>query len=322
MKPTVLVTGGNGFIGRALTETLLREGYQVRILTRRTPTTQPANPSVTLVQADYTQVTSLARALEGCEGVFNLAGTIFGFTYRDFELGNITAVTNLVQAIKQTPAIKTLVHVSSLAASGYAEDEAHPRTEDMPPQPASDYGRTKLGGEQAIATLPSTVKWTIIRPPIVYGKNDSGVSKIAAWVKRGLMVNTSGDGLFSFVYVQDLVQALYQAYVRPDTNTQTYFVAEEQVYSWDYFITQMARAMHVRKPFMPKAPLWLMRGAAWIYERCAKLTGTQPALNYDKVAEAVIPGHWICSGAKWRTLTGQKFTPLQKGLEQSFENLL
>ena len=318
MKPTVLITGGNGFIGRALTDKLLQEGYQVRVLTRRRPQGQPANPAVTLVQADYTQVSSLANALNGCEGVFNLAGTIFGFCYEDFKQGNITAVENLVQAVKQTPSVKTLVHVSSLAASGYAQDTQHPRTEDMPAQPSSDYGRTKLGGEQAVKNLPQSVKWTIIRPPIVYGKNDSGVSKIATWVKRGLMVNTSGNGYFSFVYIGDLVQALYQAYIRQDTHRETYFVAEPNIYNWDYFISHMAQAMRVRKPFMPKAPVWIMRSAAWIYENCARLTGTQPALNYDKVAEAIVPGHWICSNKKWHTLTGQVFTPLGKGLEQSF----
>ncbi len=318
MKPTVLITGGNGFIGRALTDKLLHQGYNVRILTRRTPLAQHVHPAVTLVQANYTDISSLTKALSGCEGVFNLAGTLFGFCYDDFKQGNITAVTNLVQAVKQTPTIKTFVHVSSLAASGYATDLQHPRLESMPAQPVSDYGRTKLGGEQAVKTLPHSVKWTIIRPPIVYGKNDSGVSKIATWVKRGFMVNTSGNGYFSFVYIEDLVDALYQAYIRPDTDRETYFVAEPQTYSWDYFISHMAKAMHVRKPFMPKAPVWMMRLAACIYENCAKLTNTQPALNYDKVAEAVIPGHWICSSEKWCSLTKQQFTPLKKGLEQSF----
>ena len=318
MKSTILVTGGNGFIGRALTDKLLREGYNVRVLTRRHPIVQPANPAVTLVQADYTDITSLSNALKECEGVFNLAGTIFGFCYEDFKKGNIDTVTNLVQAIKQTPTIKTLVHISSLAASGYAPDVQHPRTETMQANPISDYGRTKLEGERVVKTLPQTIKWTIIRPPIVYGKNDSGVSKIASWVKRGLMVNTSGNGYFSFVYIEDLVEALYQAYIRPDTKHETYFVTEPQIYNWNYFITRMANAMHVRKPFMPKAPMWMMRTAAWTYEKIAKLTGTQPALNYDKVSEAIIPGHWVCSNEKWCTLTGQKFTPLEKGLEQSF----
>ena len=318
MKPMVLITGGNGFIGRCLTDKLLREGYQVRVLTRRKPSAQPTNPSVVLVQADYEDVTSLQQAMQGCEGMFNLAGAIFGFNYQDFARGNVSAVQNVVKAANKMSCIKTFVHVSSLAASGFAPDKAHPRKETMRPSPVSDYGRTKLEGEKAVKKLREDIKWTIIRPPIVYGKNDSGVSKIASWVKRGFMVNTSGNGYFSFVYVADLVEALWQAYGRADTNREIYFVSEPEVYSWDYFITQMAKAMHTRKPFMPKAPVWLMHVAAWIYEGCAKLSATQPALNYDKVAEAVIPGHWICSSEKWRKLTGQTFTSLEKGLEQSF----
>lgn len=318
MKPTILITGGNGFIGRALTDKLLHEGYNVRVLTRRKPARRPANPAVTLIQADYRNVASLKATMQDCEGIFNLAGTIFGTCYKDFEQGNVTAVKNIVTAANQTRSIKTFVHVSSLAASGYAKSAKRPRKEFHSPLPVSDYGRTKLLGEKAVRQLSQRIKRTVIRPPIVYGKNDSGVSKIAAWVKRGLMVNTSGNGYFSFVYIGDLVEALYTAYVRPDTNRQTYFVAEPATYTWDYFITHMARAMHVRKPFMPKAPVWMVRLAAWMYETCAQFTGAQPALNYDKVAEAVIPGHWICSSQKWRTLTGQEFTSLEKGLEQSF----
>lgn len=318
MKPTVVITGGRGFIGRALTDKLLEKGYQVRIFTRRTPKRKPKNPDITLVPVDYTSVDSLSKAMRGAEGVFNLAGTLFGFSYRDFEKGNVLTVQNIVQAANKTHTIHTFVHVSSLAASGYAKTPKRPRLEFHAPLPVSDYGRTKLLGEKAVRRLSPRIKRTIIRPPIVYGKNDSGVSKIASWVKRGLMVNTSGNGYFSFVYVGDLVEALWLAYTRSDTRNEVYFVAEEKIYTWDYFITQMARAMHVKKPFMPKAPVWLMRAAAFGYETVARLCGIQPALNYDKVAEAVIPGHWICSSKKWRTLTNQSFTPLQKGLEQSF----
>lgn len=318
MKPTVLITGGNGFIGRTLTERLLHEGYQVRILTRKTPKNQPANPSVSLIKADYNDVNSLKQAMQDCEGVFHLAAAIFGFNYQDFASANITNTQHVVQAVNQSPNVKTYVHVSSLAASGFAAAPKTPRTEEMEPAPVSDYGRTKLGGEQAVKTLRTGVKWTILRPPIVYGKNDSGVSKIALWVKRGIMVNTSGNGYFSFVHVSDLVEALFTAYSRPDTGGETYFITEEQIYPWTYFIEEMARAMNVSKPFMPNAPKWMLQAAAAIYETCAKLTGTLPALNYDKVTEATIPGHWICSGRKWQTLTGQTFTPLKDGLKKSF----
>ncbi|MCQ2411317.1 MAG: NAD-dependent epimerase/dehydratase family protein, partial [Elusimicrobiaceae bacterium] len=270
------------------------------------------------VQANYDDVSSLQKVMEGCVGVFHLAAAIFGFNHSDFEKANVLHTQNVVKAVNQTPGITTFVHVSSLAASGFSADVKTPRTEAMTPAPVSDYGRTKLGGEEAVKTLRPSVKWTIIRPPIVYGKNDSGVSKIALWVKRGIMVNTSGNGMFSFVHVDDLVSALWQAYKRQDSNQETFFIAEPDVYSWDYFITEMARAMHCHKPFMPSAPRWLLNGAAFVYETVARLTGTQPALNYDKVTEATIPGHWICSSKKWTDLTGQKFTPLKEGLEKSF----
>ena len=132
------------------------------------------------------------------------------------------------------------------------------------------------------------------------------------------MINTSGNGYFSFVHVNDLVEALWQTFIRPETAGQTYFISEPEVYSWDYFITEMARAMHCRKPFMPSAPKWLMHVAAFTYETIARITGAQPALNYDKVTEASIPGHWICSSKKWINLTNQSFTPLTEGLKKSF----
>ncbi len=320
MKNTLLITGGNGFIGRALTNKLLQEGFNVRIVTRKTPKAQPANPAVTLVQANYDDVNSLKHVMEGCAGVFHLAAAIFAFNRKDFEKANVLHTQNVVQAANQTPGISTFIHVSSLAASGFASDDKTPRTESMIPNPVSDYGRTKLGGENAVKTLRPGIKWTIVRPPIVYGKNDSGVSKIASWVKRGIMVNTSGNGMFSFVHVDDLVSALWQAYVRKDTAGETYFIAEPDVYSWDYFITEMARAMKCSKPFMPSAPKWLLKAAAFGYETCARVTGTLPALNYDKVVEATIPGHWICSSEKWRVLTGQSFTPLTEGLKKSFDS--
>ncbi len=318
MKPTILITGGNGFIGRKLTDLLLLEGYNVRVTSRRMPKHQPANPAVKVVRVNYDDVESLKQAMEGCQGVFHLAAAIFGFNRADFEHANVTATQNVVQAANQTPGLETFVHVSSLAASGYAEDKDHPRTEEQTPNPVSDYGRTKLGGELAVRNLKPGIKWTIIRPPIVYGKNDSGVSKIAAWVKRGLMVNTSGNGYFSFVHVDDLAAALVTAYKRPDTGGQVFFVCENAVYGWQDFITRMAAAMHVNKPFMPNAPVWLMKTAAFIYECTAWMTGIEPALNYDKVTEAIIPGHWICSNKKWTALTGQQFSSLDEGLKKSF----
>ena len=318
MKKTVLVTGGNGFIGKRLTDALLQAGYKVRIVSRRVSTKQPVHPDVSLVQADYQNIDSLRQVMQGCSLIYHLAAAIFGFKYEDFEKANTIATQNMVAAANATPGIERFIYMSSLAASGFATDIEHPRVETDKPAPISDYGITKLGGEKALLNLRSDIVWTIVRAPIVYGGSESGVSKIATWVKRGLMVNTSGNGLFSFVYVGDLVTALAAIPQTPGTEGQIFFVCEEKNYPWPDFIHKMATAMGTRKPFMPQAPGWALHIAAAIYSLTARLTGAQPALNYDKIKEAQIPGHWICDGSKWRILSGQSFTPLEEGLKKSF----
>ena len=318
MKKIVLVTGGNGFIGKRLTDALLQVGYRVRVVSRHTPKEQPVNPDVSIVQADYQDVDSLKKAMQGCSIIYHLAAAIFGFKYEDFEKANAQATYNMVAAANATSTIERFIYMSSLAASGFAEKTDHPRLETDTPKPISDYGITKLEGEKALGQLNPTIIWTIVRAPIVYGGSESGVSKIATWVKRGLMINTSGNGLFSFVYVGDLVAALTAIPSTKGTEKQIFFVCEEQNYSWTVFINQMAQAMGVRKPFMPQAPAWMLHVAAASYSLIARITGTQPALNYDKIKEAMIPGHWICNGDKWRKLSGQQFTPLKEGLEKSF----
>ncbi|MBR3632347.1 MAG: NAD-dependent epimerase/dehydratase family protein [Elusimicrobiaceae bacterium] len=318
MKKIALVTGGNGFIGKRLTDALLQEGYKVRILSRRLPKKQPVNPDVSVIQADYQNIAALQQSMQGCSVVYHLAAAIFGFNYEDFKSANAIATQNLVQAANATPEVERFIYMSSLAASGFATQTNSPRVETDEPHPISDYGITKLEGEKAVKTLREGINWTILRAPIVYGGSESGVSKIATWVKRGLMVNTSGNALFSFVHVDDLVEALIQVLTLPGTEKETFFVCEEKDYPWTEFIEQMAQAMGVRTPFMPQAPQWMLHLAGGVYMLIARLTGTQPALNYDKVKEAVVPGHWICSAAKWRALSGQHFTPLKEGLQKSF----
>lgn len=318
MKPLALVTGGNGFIGRRLTDSLLQAGYRVRVVSRRLPKKQPVNPDVSVVQANYQDLASLCKAMEGCQVVYHLAAAIFGFKYEDFEQANTLATQHMVEAANATPGVERFVYMSSLAASGFATDADHPRVETDEPHPISDYGITKLAGEKALLSLQPAIKWTICRAPIVYGGAESGVSKIASWVKRGFMVNTSGNGLFSFVYVADLVEALTDVLSTPGTENQIFFICEEKTYTWSDFISKMAHAMGVRKPFMPQAPNWLLKVAAFCYSTIARITGTQPALNYDKIKEAQIPGHWICSGQKWQQLSGQQFTSLEEGLARSY----
>lgn len=317
---TAVITGGKGFVGGRLTKLLLNEGFRVKLLTRGRggPTD---NPLVETVGVDYNDIKDLQAALKGADCVFHLAAAIFAFNKEEFYKANVEVTKNLCKAVELTQGLESFVYLSSQAAAGPSEYKNNPIDERAVPAPVSDYGETKLEAEKYVMALPEGIRKTVIRAPVVYGKNDSGVSKIAAWVARGIMVNTSSSEMFfNFVYVEDLVKALYTASVKPEADKQTFFVCEPSAYSWKYFINTMADAMDKPKPIMFSAPYFMLEAVAFVYESIARVFSITPALNYDKIKEAAIKGHWVCSSQKWAALTGQQFTPLAEGLKKTFND--
>lgn len=316
---TAVITGGKGFVGGRLAALLLKEGYRVKLLTRgRGGKTD--NPMMESIGVDYNDVKDLKAALKGSDCVFHLAAAIFAFNKEEFYKANVEVTKNLCEAAAQTPGLESFVYLSSQAAAGPSEYKNNPVDERAAPAPVSDYGETKLEAEKYVMQLPQSMRKTVLRAPVVYGKNDSGVSKIAAWVARGIMVNTSSSEMFfNFIYVEDLVSALYKASLLQEADGQIFFVCEPAGYSWKYFINSMADAMGKQRPLMFNMPYFVLEAAAFVYESAARVFSITPALNYDKIKEAAIKGHWVCSSQKWVSLTGQQFTPLAEGLKKSFQ---
>ena len=134
------------------------------------------------------------------------------------------------------------------------------------------------------------------------------------------MVNPSKkDIYFSFVHVGDLVDALVLAATHNDTKNETFFISENAIYTWSDFINKLAHAMNLKKPLILNLPPVLLKFAGLCYGFIARITHTVPALNYDKVAEALAPGHWACSSKKWVKITGQKFLSLEAGLKETYK---
>lgn len=317
-----VITGGLGFVGSVLSDVLLQNGYTVKILTRGGPKNPPSNPALEVVRVDYDDIAELARELEGAQLVFHLAAAIFAFNYEEFSRANTVLTENMVLAAGRTKSVESFVYLSSQAAAGPCEYKDNPKTEEDTPSPVSNYGQTKYNAESALKNLPDNMRRVILRAPIVYGRDNAGASKLAAWVKRGLMVNAGGgaDTHFNFIYVDDLAQALFTAAALPAANGGVFFVGENVSYSWGHFINSMALAMGKARPFMITLPAPLLELAAFAYENLARIFKFAPALNYDKVKEASAKGHWVCNTGKWQALTGQEFISLDEGLRKTFEN--
>ena len=311
-----VITGGSGFVGKRLAEALINKGWEVVIFSRSNKNTG----QIKTVKVNYFDIDDLAKNLEGADIIFHLAAVLFANNKKDFEKGNSVLTANLVKAAKRTKTVKHFVYQSSLAAAGPSKNTDNLIDETYACAPVSDYGKTKLMGEVEVKKLPPKISYTILRAPTVYGGAEAGVSKISAWVSRGLMVNPSKkDMYFSFVYVGDLVNALILAATNEKTKNEIFFISEQAIYTWEDFIKKLALAMKVKKPIILNLPPYLLKFAGFCYGTMAKITHTVPALNYDKVAEALAPGHWACSSKKWINLTGQNFLSLDEGLKETYK---
>ena len=312
---TIAVTGGTGFVGGALSKTLLDKGFAVRIITRRKPARQL--PGAAYAEADFSDTESLTLALEGADAVIHLAAALFCRSKEAFLTANAAGTENLVRAAGAVPSVKKFIYLSSLAAGGPAARDT-PKAEDQPDAPVSAYGLSKLEGEKPVKKFGG--QFVILRPPIIYGRHDSGFSKIAEWVRKGVMVNAgSASGRFSFVYLDDLVRALLETLETGKFDGGTFYVCESRSYAWREFIALLAAGMGVKMPLLLSLPPWAVYAVGWVYEAVSALAGAVPVMNRDKAREAAAP-NWTASPALWEKTAGwNDWTPLEEGIRRTFK---
>ena len=306
----VLVTGGSGFIGSHLVETLLRRGDDVTCLVRPTSDRKLLESlDVRLVVGDVTDSKSLSAAMvQICpDVVHHVAGRIAAWKSRQFFQDNTDGVRNMARACADCSSPPTLIIVTSLAGSGPAV-HGRPRTEADTPEPISAYGRSKLAGERAARQFAQRVPITIVRPPIVVGPRDRSLLPIFRAVGRfGFFVTFGADDFqLAMIYVSDLVDALVLAAERgrrlpPDPDDDTgegcYFVACDRTPSLADFGRLLAAPLgrrRVRIIHLRRRMAWLSgKSADWF----ARSMHRPLVFSSDKIKEA-LAGPWLCETDK------------------------
>jgi len=308
----ILVTGGTGFVGSHLLDTLAARNQPVRSLVRPTRRPRHLPRGVESCPGDLTTGLGLEDALRGVDTVIHVAGVIKALTPAGYFAGNAAATETLVRALRGRPV--RLVHVSSLAAIGPSLDGA-PVGEDSPPHPVSTYGKSKLEGERVVrALVPDAI---IVRPPVVYGPRDAGVFPILKTVARGFQVEIAGgERRFSAIYVQDLVDGLIAAANSARAAGRAYFLAHPQSVSWTEFDATAARIMG-RKPRVLRVPIPIARSIGFAGEIWSRITRIPAMISREKVAEACCKS-WICDTRRAVAELGfEAPTPLETGLART-----
>lgn len=236
----VLVTGASGFIGKRLVESLLAHGADVVTLRRKDSPVPRKGRSVVGDYADVEGLTEVIR-LEKPDFVYHVAGATKGVRYDDFRLGNVMPTENLLRAIREGhPAVKRLVHVSSLTVFGPSTKD-RPKTEGDPREPIEFYGKSKLEAEQVVESFDD-LAWTIIRPAGVYGPGDVDYLNLFKSAAQGVnLFYGNRDKVASHVYVDDVVRALVECALVETTIGKGYFVCDGHPVTWGTYQDHLVR---------------------------------------------------------------------------------
>ena len=236
-KSAVLVTGGAGFIGSHLVQSLAEKGYFVRVLDNLS-TGKLANINsdligsncVEFVKGDIRNTAVVKDCVASVDVVFHLAAQIsVAFSIHNPEFNNEVNIKGTQTLLKasEKEGVSKFLFVSSAAV--YGEPNYLPVDENHPTNPISPYAESKLAGEKECLSQTALVS-VVLRFFNVYGPkqglNDySGViTKFIDKIKEKQPLTIYGDGSQTrdFVYVQDIVNALILALQNNNVNGQVF----------------------------------------------------------------------------------------------------
>ncbi|HEX4717397.1 MAG TPA: NAD-dependent epimerase/dehydratase family protein [Thermoleophilaceae bacterium] len=273
----ILVTGGNGFVGRHVVAALLERGDRVRVLALPNEDTSPLeNRGVRIHRGDITRPDSLVAPMRGAEGVLHLAAMMDVWRpLADYHSVNVTGTKNVCRAARAA-GVRRLVHMSSSSVYGMALGRV--ADESFPLSPFDDpYPVTKAAADQAVQQLIADegLPAVIVRPDQIFGPGDHlHFGRMADRLRggRGIVVGR-GNNAMPLVYVADIVQGLLLALDHERALGQAFNISGDQPLTQEQFLRAIAREVGAN-PRLIHVPYRALYAVGYLAERVAMLAPT------------------------------------------------
>lgn len=242
-----LVTGGAGFVGSHIVETLLQKGEDVRVVdnfsTGKRENLEPFNHKFELIEADIKDAASVKTAVRDVDYVIHVAAQRSVPLSVDDPIGcnnnNINATLNILIASRDA-GIRRVVFVSS--SSVYGSQETFPQSETLLPCPISPYAVSKLACEYYCSVFYTVygLEAVSLRYFNVYGPRQDPKSQYANVIPLFMTaamndeaVEVHGDGLQSrdFTYISDAANATLLAAKTPKAAGHSFNVGNGKTYT-------------------------------------------------------------------------------------------
>ncbi|UCE24659.1 MAG: NAD-dependent epimerase/dehydratase family protein [Candidatus Zixiibacteriota bacterium] len=318
-KPSVLITGANGFVGSRLCRTFLENGFEVIAGVRKTASlAQLEGLDITYRYGDVCMPETLPGMVTGVDYIVHNAGVVKVKRNERFFEVNEGGTRALFDAIaRHNPGVRKVIYVSSLAAAGPSKPGA-PRQESDPPIPLTAYARSKLAGETAALSFSDRFSVVAVRPSGVYGPGDreNFAFFLALSLRVKPLIGKTGRKI-QLVHVDDLCRGIYLAVTTSTPSEAVYFIAEDRSYTMKELIRIIRQVVgKAAVPlYIPAAPFKVI---AAFSQRILKLFNVTPMLTPEKADELL--GSWEVSTARARDELGfQSSIAFEEGARQTFE---
>jgi NADH dehydrogenase len=268
--PSVLtVFGGKGFIGRDFLKKAASSFEEVRVVSRSSTPIPGLEGNVKYLNGDVTDVESVYDAVTGAGTVVNLVGILYETSTSSFFKVHYEGAKNVAYACRAN-GVANLVHMSALGSS----DDS-----------ACKYQQSKGWGEGVVREcFPEA---TIIRPSIVFGKDDAFFNRFANFPLPFLPLVGGGTTKFQPVHVDDVAEALAKCATSEVGKSMTVDCCGPETKSFKELMQQMQELTGSKKPLIPVPTLLAeVQGGLMQFMSEPMVTRDQVlALQYDNVAQ-------------------------------------
>jgi predicted dehydrogenase/nucleoside-diphosphate-sugar epimerase len=296
VKPTVLIVGGTGFIGRKLVKKLVGEGVGVRVLTRgaRGAAVLFEGLGVDLVEGSHGNPATAKAALEGIDTVYHLAKTE-GKRWPDYLDGDI-APTRVLGEAAAAADVKRFIYTGTI--DSYASASASAVIDNTTPVDRAitrrnHYARSKAACEALLSAIPG-LPLVIMRPAIVIGEGAPPAHPGVANFLSETSVNYWGDGtnLLPLVLVDDVADALARARTADGIEGKSLLITSPPLLTAQDYVAELGKAMGTRIDAHPRPATrnWM---ADWVKEG-AKNAVRHPNRRWPSLHD------WACRSHKAR----------------------
>lgn len=235
MAEKILVTGGGGFLGKALISELIARGHTIHTLNRgQYPELE--KKGVHCFQGDLADPDLVKQAARGCSTVFHVAAKagLWG-VYADYYKANVIGTQNVLLACR-TLGVPRLIHTSSPSVSfGGSDQEGIDESHPLPAHYMAAYPATKALAEKMVLAASGPELATIaLRPHLIWGPGDNHIMpRLLARARQGRLrlIGAAGKKVDA-VYIDNAVQAHLCAYDRLQKGSpidgKVYFVTNDE----------------------------------------------------------------------------------------------